>query len=48
MCGHKVIVDINDDQNDTIGINILACNLYNADFDGDEMVAIGIENDISI
>ena len=42
MCGHKVIIDHNDPNNNTIKINILACKLYNADFDGDEMTVSGI------
>ena len=42
ICGHSVIVDLNDTNNNTIKLNILACGLYNADFDGDEMVAIGL------
>ena len=42
MCAHSVIIDPNDTNNNSMKINVLACNLYNADFDGDEMNASGV------
>jgi len=48
ICVHKVII-IKDPSIHTFQINVLACELYNADFDGDQMhlwIARGIEQQV--
>jgi len=37
MSAHKIIVNINEPSSYTFKLNTLACVLYSADFDGDQM-----------